>query len=144
MLAFAAAAALAAAAPQFHPSADPALADYPFSESVEAGGLVFLSGVIGTAPGEGSLVEGGIEAETTQIMETMGAALARHGLGYGDIVKCTVFIDDIAEWADFNAVYRSYFEAGRYPARSALGADGLALGAAVELECVAWAGGADG
>lgn len=133
----------AGADPLHHPSPDPALADYPFSESVEAGGFLYLSGMIGTVPGKASLAEGGMAAEARQTMDNIGAALDRRGLGFGDVVKCTVFLDDMAEWPAFNEVYASYFEAGAYPARSALGADGLALGAAVEVECIAWAGGQD-
>ena len=123
--------------PIFH--ADPVFKEkgYPFSQAVEVGGFIFLSGQIGTAPGSDALVEGGIEAEARQTMDNIGAALDGLGLSFDDVVKCTVMIDDMADWPAFNAVYASYFE-GDFPARSAFGADGLALGAAVEVECIAW------
>ena len=70
-------------------------------------------------------------------MENIKATLGRHGLGMDDIIKCTVFLADIAEWPEFNKVYAAYFDQGRYPARSALAASGLALGARVEVECIA-------
>ncbi|MEC8494380.1 MAG: Rid family hydrolase, partial [Planctomycetota bacterium] len=63
-----------------------------------------------------------------------------HGASMGDVVKCTVMLADISEWAAFNEIYRTYFD-GRYPARSALGANGLALGARVEVDCIAVVGG---
>jgi enamine deaminase RidA (YjgF/YER057c/UK114 family) len=70
-------------------------------------------------------------------MENIGTVLKARGLGYGDIVKCTVMLADIGKWADFNKVYVTYFKPGRFPARSAFGANGLAMGAQVEVEC--WA-----
>lgn len=109
---------------------------YPFSDAVEAGELVFLSGQIGTLPGSDELISGGIEPEARQTMENIKVSLGRLGLSFEDVVKCTVMIDDMANWPAFNAIYASYFE-GEYPARSAFGADGLALGAAVEVECIA-------
>ena len=123
-------------APVFH--ANPAFKDkgYPFSESVEAGEFVFLSGQIGTDPETAELVKGGIEPQTRQVMENVKAALANRGLTFADVVKCTVMIEDMADWPAFNTIYAGYFD-GEFPARSAFGADGLALGAAVELECIA-------
>ncbi|MBZ6378142.1 hypothetical protein B5C34_01330 [Pacificimonas flava] len=112
---------------------------YPFSEAVEAGGFLFLSGMIGTQPGTAGGLEEGIEAQSKRVMDNIQAALAKHGLGMDRIVKCTVMIDDMDDWAAFNEVYRTYFD-GSYPARSAFGADGLALGALVEVECIALAG----
>lgn len=111
--------------------------DLPFSEAVRVGDSVYLSGQIGIRPGTLELVEGGIEAESRQTMDNIRTTLEAHGLGMGNLVKCLVMLDDMSEWATFNAVYRTYFEPGRYPARSALGADGLALGARVEVECIA-------
>ncbi|MCR9079123.1 MAG: RidA family protein [Hyphomonadaceae bacterium] len=110
-------------------------AGFPFSSAVEAGGWVFLAGELGTTP-EAGLVPGGIEAETRQTMDNIEATLAANGLGWDRVVKCTVFLADIAEWPTFNDVYKTYFD-GDYPARSALGANGLALGARVEIECIA-------
>lgn len=113
--------------------AEPAL---PFSDGVRVGNIVFLSGMIGIRPGTMELVPGGIEAEPRQTMENIAATLDAHGLTLADVVKCTVMIEDIAEWGAFNSVYAKFFVAP-YPARSAFGAEGLALGARVEVECVA-------
>lgn len=137
-LALAAGPALAGTAqPMFHPRGD----DRPFSESVQAGPVLYLSGQIGEAADGSGVVPGGLEPETRRIMERMGAALKARGLGYGDVFKCTVMLADMREWPRFNAIYAEYFKPGRYPARSAMGVNGLALGARVELECMAWAGG---
>lgn len=108
----------------------------PFSEAVRVGHMLYLSGQVGNRPGELAVVPGGIRAETRQTMENIRAVLARWGSSLDRVVKCTVMIDDIAQWGAFNEVYATYFP-GVKPARSALGADGLALGAAVEVEC--WA-----
>lgn len=111
-------------------------ADLPFSEAVRVGGTLYLSGMVGVVPGTDSLVAGGIAAETRQTMENIRAVLRAHGSSLDRVFKCTVFLADIGEWGAFNEVYRGFF-AAPYPARSALGADGLALGARVEVECLA-------
>ncbi|MSR47931.1 MAG: RidA family protein [Planctomycetes bacterium] len=121
---------------RFHLSPDEARRTLPFSESVEAGGFLWVSGSIGTAPGTFDLVPGGIAAETRATMENLRAALERRGCTFADVVKCSVFLVDMAEWPAFNEVYATYFD-GRFPARSALGASGLARGARVEVECIA-------
>lgn len=110
--------------------------DLPFSEAVRVGHTLYLSGQVGILPGSMNLVPGGIRQETRQAMENIKSTLETHGYAMKDVVKCTVMLADISEWGAFNDVYRSFF-AGRYPARSALGANGLALGARVEVECVA-------
>lgn len=112
-----------------------ALGDMPFSESVRAGDLLFVSGQVGTDL-SGNLVEGGITPEAYQVMRNIRDIVYRRGLTMNDIVKCTVFLADVSKWGDFNQVYISYFSKP-YPARSALGANGLALGAALEVECIA-------
>ena len=109
--------------------------DYPFSESARAGNLLFLAGQIGEDE-DGKLVPGGIQAEAEQLMLNIEAALARRGLTMAHVVKCTVFLADIAEWGAFNEVYTKHFS-HPYPARSALGASGLAANARVEMECIA-------
>ncbi len=123
--------------PRFFPSPDPALASFPFSEAVRLGNLLFVSGPIGNVPGTTTLVPGGISAESAQAMENVRSILARHGSSLGQVVKFTVFLADMQEWPAFNSVYRSFFP-GHFPSRSALGANGLALGARVELECIAF------
>jgi len=109
---------------------------FPFSDVVETtGGLIFISGLVGTDE-TGELVTGGLEAETHAIFRQMNTYLEHLGLGFDDVVKCLVMIDDIAQWGAFNGIYTQYFSPP-YPARSAMGADGLALGASLELECIA-------
>lgn len=116
---------------------DPSLPDWaPFSSAVIVGDTIYLSGEIGRAPGSMDLVEGGIGAQTTQIFENYRATLRRHDADLTDIVKCTVFLDDMTHYGEMNAAYAAAFP-GDKPARSTLGADGLALGAAVEIECLA-------
>jgi reactive intermediate/imine deaminase len=109
----------------------------PFSSAVRAGDVLYVSGQIGTRA-DGTM-PAGIEAQSRQTMDNVGAILARAGLGWRDVFRCLVMLEDMSEWQAFNRVYVTYFEDGRLPARSALGADGLALGARVEVECQAWA-----
>jgi len=116
-------------------------ANLPFSEAVRVGNTLYLSGVIGFAPGTRTLVPGGIEGQTRQAMETIRAVLTRNGSSLDDIVKCTVMLADMSEWAKMNAIYVTYFTK-HFPARSAMGVNGLALGAQVEIECIATVGGA--
>lgn len=113
--------------------------DLPFSEAVRVGGMLYLSGQIGIIPGTLDLVPGGLQAEAQQTMENIRTVLETHGASMRDVVKCTVMLADISEWSTFNEVYTTFFD-GRYPARSALGANGLALGARVEVECIAIVG----
>ena len=111
-------------------------ANLPFSEAVRVGNMLYLSGQIGVVPGSLKLIPGGIKEEARQAMENIKATLEAHGYAMRDVVKCTVMLADISEWGTFNEVYKTFFS-GRYPARSALGANGLALGARVEVECMA-------
>jgi len=109
----------------------------PFSPAVRVGNLLFLSGQIGTsADAAGGLVAGGIEAETRQTMENIKDVLTRSGSSLDQVVKCTVMMADMAEWGRMNTVYTTFFP-NHKPARSAFGANGLALGARVEIECIA-------
>lgn len=109
-----------------------------FSSAIRSGDLIFLSGQLGALPGvtPPRLVEGGVEAETRQTMENIIAVLEAAGATLADIVKCTVFLADIDDYAAMNEVYREYF-ATSPPARSAVAGSGLALGALVEIECIA-------
>lgn len=109
----------------------------PFSLAVRSGNTLYLSGQIGNLPGTMTLAAGGIAGQTRAMMEHIAAILSAHGLSFADVVKCTVMLADMAEWSDFNRIYLSYFDAARLPARSAFAASGLALGAAVEMECIA-------
>jgi reactive intermediate/imine deaminase len=108
----------------------------PFSPAVRANGFLFLAGQLGT-DASGRLVAGGIQAETRQAMENIRALLQRSGSSLDRVVKCTVFIVDMKEWPAMNTVYTTFFAAGRYPARTAAGANGLALDGRVEIECIA-------
>ena len=122
---------------EFIASLDDAALGLPFSAAVRVGDMLYLSGAIGNRPGTLTLVEGGIAAEARQAMDNIGRVLASCGLGFADVVKCTIMLADMSEWRAFNAVYVGYFEPGRLPARSAFGANGLALGARAEIEAVA-------
>ncbi|HEY2928090.1 RidA family protein [Piscinibacter sp.] len=109
----------------------------PFSEAVRVGQTLYLSGQMGIEPGSMRPVHGGIREQTRQTMENIKTTLEAHGATMRDIVKCTVMLADISDWTAFNEVYRTFFDEGRYPARSAFGANALALGGRVEVECVA-------
>lgn len=112
-----------------------ALEGLPFSPAIRAGGMIYLSGQIGNAPGTRELPDGAA-AQTRQAMENIKAVLEAAGASLYDVVKCTVFLDDMTDYGPMNEVYASYWE-GAPPARSAFGADGLALGALLEIECLA-------
>ena len=107
----------------------------PFSAAVQVGDLLYLSGQIGTDSG-GRLVAGGIAAETRQTMDNIRAVVERNGSSMDRVVKCLVMLADMREWGAMNEVYVTYFPR-RLPARSAMGASGLALNARVEIECIA-------
>ncbi len=108
----------------------------PFSEAVAIGDLLFLSGQIGSKPGELKLVKGGVQAETRQAMANIIAILEKYGSSVDKIAKCTIFLGNMDEWAEMNIAYLEALGDHR-PARSALGANGLALGGSVEIECIA-------
>ena len=125
-----------AAAPVFLDAGTVLPKGLPFSEAVRVGDLLFLSGMVGVQPGTMTLVPGGMKAEAKQALDNIRAVLAAHGATMDDVVKCTVMLADMAEWAAFNDIYKTYFPR-HFPARSALGVNGLALGARVEVECIA-------
>lgn len=112
--------------------------DLPFSSAVRVDNTLYLSGNLGNIPGTLDLAEGGISGETRQTMENISAVLQQFGSSMDEVVKCTVFLADMAEWGAMNEVYKTYFK--NPPARSALGANGLALNARVEIECIAATG----
>ncbi len=109
----------------------------PFSAAVRVGDMLYLSGALGNLPGTLTLAEGGMAGQARQTMENIGAVLSFCGLGFDDVVKCTIMLADMAEWSAFNAIYVEYFKPDRLPARSAFGCNGLALGGKLEVECVA-------
>jgi 2-iminobutanoate/2-iminopropanoate deaminase len=112
-------------------------APLPFSPAVRAGDTLYISGQIGQVPEGADPHKEGFDGAVRMSMDAIGKILKDNGLDYGDIVKCTVMLDDMADWPRFNAIYLPYFAGKRLPARSAFGADGLARGAPVEVECIA-------
>jgi 2-iminobutanoate/2-iminopropanoate deaminase len=108
----------------------------PFSPAVRAGDLIFASGQIGAA--RDGTIPPAMADQAKLAMDNVQAALAMGGASLDDVVKCTVMLTDMSKWNDFNKVYVSYFKPGHLPARSAIGATGLALGAGVEVECIAY------
>ena len=110
-----------------------------FSSAVRVGNILYLSGQIGRDPATGKLAEGGVEAETHQIMKNIKATLEKYGSSLDEVVKCTVFMADTDDREVFNKAYRSYF-GDKPPARSGVGNLVLALNAAAEVECMATVG----
>ncbi len=113
-----------------------AVAGLPFSPVVKVGNVLYLSGQLGNRIGTRELVPGGIRAETRQTLENVKTVLTAAGSDLQHVVKCTVFLKDIADYAAMNEVYGSYWPVDP-PARSTLAGSGLALGALVEIECLA-------
>jgi 2-iminobutanoate/2-iminopropanoate deaminase len=109
----------------------------PYSQAVAAGGYVFTSGQIGLDPANGQLVDGGIEAQTRQVMANLAAVLAAAGLTFADVVKTTIFLIEMNDFAAVNAVYGDSFEDGPKPARSTVAVAALPRGARVEIEAIA-------
>ncbi len=107
----------------------------PYSEAVVYDDFIFLAGQLGIVPGTRQLAEGGIGPETRQALQNTQAALERAGGSMDSVLKCTVFLADIADWAAMNKVYVEFFP--NKPARSAVGNIGLGLNAKVEIECIA-------
>ena len=110
----------------------------PFSSAVRVGDVLYLSGQLGVGA-DGKLPDG-IEAQTKQALDNIGGILKRANLGYGDVFHCTAMLADMKDWPAMNKAYLTYFSEGKRPARSAFGANGLALGGLIELECQAYAG----
>ena len=108
----------------------------PYSQAVEANGIVFVSGQLPIDPATGAFAEGGIKELTRQSLTNMKAILAEAGLTMANVVKTTVFLADMADFAEMNEVYASFFE-GVCPARSAVAVKTLPKEARVEIECIA-------
>jgi len=108
-----------------------------FCHATVAGDFVFVSGTLGTKPDTFELVEGGIETETRQTLENLRTILAAAGASFDDVVKMSVFVSNMDDFPGMNRVYLEFF-GGTPPARITVGCAGLALGARVEMDCVAY------
>jgi 2-iminobutanoate/2-iminopropanoate deaminase len=108
----------------------------PFSQGIVHGDTVYVSGQVGIDPGTGEVVEGGIRAETRRTMENVAAILEAAGSSLENVIKATVFLDDMAEFESFNEVYAEFVEEP-LPARSAVEVSDLAVDVAVEIEVIA-------
>lgn len=115
----------------------------PYSVAIKAGHMVFTSGQIGLVPETGNVIEGGVEAETRQALTNLASVLEASGASLARVVKTTVFLRDMADFARMNAIYGEFF-ASDAPARSAVQVAALPKGAAVEIECVALLDAEDG
>ncbi len=124
--------------PQYLTLPERASLNTPYSDAVRAGNLLFLSGTVGAAPGTRQVVTGGVAAETRQALENVKHNLETHGSSMQRVVKCSVFLADIADFETMNGVYREYFPTNK-PVRTTVGVNGLPMGARVEIECVGFA-----
>lgn len=109
----------------------------PYSQAVEQGGFVFLSGQIPLDPASGALVAGGIEQQTRQVLANLGAVLGAAGLSFADVLRTTIYLVDLADFPRVNAVYAEHFSARPQPARATLQVAALPLGASVEIDAIA-------
>lgn len=108
----------------------------PYSQAIKSGGMIFCSGQVGLDPVSGQIVEGGVEAEARRAMDNLRAVLESAGSGFDAVVKVTIYLADMADFAKVNAVYGAYFKA-EPPARATVAVAGLPKGALVEIDCVA-------
>lgn len=120
---------------EFMPSTIPGV---PFSEAVRVGNVLYLSGML-PLDANRKIVEGGIVEQTRQTMDNIKAVLEKHGTSMDKVFKMTCMLADMSEWPDMNKVYVTYFK-DRFPARSAFGSTGLAMGAKLEIEAMAYVG----
>ena len=108
----------------------------PYSQAICIEGLVFTAGQVGLDPATMELVQGGVEAQTRQVLTNLGYVLEKADSGLNSVIKTTVFLQDLADFARMNAVYAEFFPENP-PARSTIQVAGLPKGALVEIECVA-------
>lgn len=112
----------------------------PYSQAVKAGGFLFLSGQIPLDPATGQMVDGDIVAQTEQVMKNLGAVLTAGGAAFGDVVRATIFLADLGDFAKVNEIYGRHFTADP-PARATVQVAALPRGARVEIDLVAYLGG---
>ncbi len=108
----------------------------PYSQGIETGDLVFVSGQIPIVPETGKILEGDIKVQTLQVMKNLGAVLEAAGLNFSHVVKCTCYLADIADFKEMNEVYGTYFTSAP-PARAAIQVAKLPLGAKIEIDAIA-------
>lgn len=108
----------------------------PYSQAIVSGGLVFTAGQIGLDPSTGEMVDGGVEAQAVRALDSLGAVLAAAGSSMKDVLKTTMYLADMGDFAKVNQIYAGYFEEP-YPARSAIQAGALPKGALVEIDAIA-------
>jgi len=120
---------------QFHKSHEIKKQGAPFSDAVQAGNLFFLAGQIGMDQTTRTMVEGGVKAETKQVIKNIEAVLQHHGMELGNVVKCTVILSTMDDFSAFNEVYSKFFT--QKPARTTFAAKGLARNAKIEIEVMA-------
>lgn len=108
----------------------------PYSQAIDCGEFVFTSGQLGLDPATGKLADGGVQAQATQAMKNIQAVLTAAGLTLDNVVKTTVFLTNIADFAAVNEVYASFFEGTTYPARCAYQVSALPAGGLVEIETI--------
>lgn len=112
----------------------------PYSQGVACGGFLFTAGQIGVDPGTGQLAEGGVRAQARQVMANLSAVLSEAGASFDDVVKSTIFLADMGDFAAVNEVYGEHFRQS-HPARSTIQVSALPLGALVEMEMIAMSSG---
>lgn len=112
----------------------------PYSQAVVAGGFLFASGQIGIDPSTGKLIEGGIREQTKRVLDNLDAVLAECNIGFGRVVKATVYLKDMSDFQAMNDVYSARFRDEPRPAREAIQAAALPKGALVEISCIAYIG----
>jgi 2-iminobutanoate/2-iminopropanoate deaminase len=107
----------------------------PFSQAIRSGGYIFFSGQVAQDPATGKLVEGGVEAEATQLFMNLAAVLEAAGKSFSDVVRVGVFLSAMSDFAKVNAIYAKHFSQP-YPARTTVAAAALPLGASIEIDMV--------
>ena len=109
----------------------------PYNQAIAANGMLYCSGQIPIDPATGELVQGSIEAETRQVMENLKAVLAAAGATFEDVVKCSIFMSDMNDYAAINTIYSSYFDDETAPAREAIAVRTLPKNVNVEISAIA-------